>query len=231
VDALVTYAFHSLAGYRGLLIYNPPVLIGVAGLVVLMRSNSHRPFALALGGGLIVFLAVTILYTNNYSGETYGIRWHAMIAPVVVLAAGASAFVSSRQARRWWSVALVALALPGAALASIGTLNPWTTVVGDRPSFAEQFSDDPRYVETEIDRARSFLQREQFVEAIHYAEAVLRRDVSDERAWSIGIRAARRSKNQSKLDAFRSRLDRANVGPELSERVRTMLARDAEPSR
>jgi hypothetical protein len=73
---LTKYAARLLIGPRGLLITNPPLLLGVLGvLLLLQRRLPERPvlfWAIGVSAGTWIVYA---LFSNNYSGECYSIRW------------------------------------------------------------------------------------------------------------------------------------------------------------
>ncbi len=219
---LAGYAYHSILGYRGLFLYSPPALLGVLALPIFFRRSGgrHRQLALALGAGLLTFLGLSIGFSNDYSGYAYGVRWHVAVAPLLVaLGGGAPGLIKDRRWRISWQVGLVFLFLPGAVLAGIGTLHPWTTSTMSEYSFREVSSSKPPYVKRELRDASFLLSRGKLVEAANYGDHLLRRTRSSPAVWRIAISTAARLGDRQRLAHYR----RLAKEPEIPARVSRKL--------
>lgn len=192
---LVEYGFHSLIGHRGLFVYSPLAGAGLVGLALGLRRNEEtrlRRLWWALSSGLVVFMLLTVGFSNNYSGWTYGVRWHCVAIPILVagIALG-DARLQGVARTRWRSICGV-LALAGAALTGIGTIQPWTTVksCGPQSSVVAVLSDSPVLVHGEARAASSMNRAGRHLEARLLAGYALRRNPRDKRALVAGLEAA-----------------------------------------
>jgi hypothetical protein len=220
VISFATYAFHSLFGYRGFFLFNPGAILGVVGLILIGARREQLPFAAALGGGLLCFFALSLGFSNNFSGYSYGVRWHATIAPLVVaVGGGAVAFITSPRLRHLWQTAFLCLALLGGILGVIGTLHPWTTTTEKDYSFVEVFSDRPAYIRREIADAQRFLATGHWVEAGHYARLALRRSVLVPEAWRIAVLSAVQQRDPNHLRRYRRWADDARIPAQAREEL------------
>lgn len=235
------YAWHSLLGQRGFFLYNPGALLGVAALLLALgrggrRSTSggaqeHTPAPEAwpaLAGplllGLGLFFALSIGFSNNYSGYAYGVRWHAAVAPLVVTVGGAGVGLLAPRAGSLWGVGFALLGLVGAALAAVGTLHPWTTSTEAEYSFVEVFSDEAPYLRRETADAERFLAAGKNVEALHYARHLLRRSEAWPRAWQIAVTAAVRRGDRDALEHLGRRAARAELPDPARKRLLQFIA-------
>lgn len=131
---LAKYAFHMLIGTRGFLIYNPFTLIAIPLLLLELRPG--RRFAreartVALASFAIV--SYYILFSNNFGGWSYSIRWFVPLLPLwfFFLAPFIEGHVSPRRKLILGSVFAVSV-----IIAAIGLVNPWTDPDGNPPIVA-----------------------------------------------------------------------------------------------
>jgi hypothetical protein len=88
VTDLMVYAFHSLLGNRGLLSHSPILLVSLIGCYQLIKFRSiHSVYKdyLILLVGCLTYILIYLLRTNNYSGDSFGVRWFAAITPIFML--------------------------------------------------------------------------------------------------------------------------------------------------
>ncbi|MBH24013.1 MAG: hypothetical protein CMH57_06105 [Myxococcales bacterium] len=228
LGAFLSYAFHSLLGHRGLLIYSPPVLLGLIGVGLLARreESAARDVAAAVGLGVVGFLGLTLGFSSNFSGWSYGVRWHALIAPLLVGVGGGAVAVVAPERRRAWLGALVALGVVGAVLGGIGTINPWTVSMNSgEHSVVEQLTADEAYVRRDLTNAAYFLKRDHYVEAAHAARLALVRDPIHPDAWFFLIQASRGLRDQGALAEAREAIVAGRF--EAATRARLLATIDA----
>ena len=126
--ALVRFFGLVLSPYRGFLLYNPIILIAVAGLLFFRRfpHNPRAPVWVALAGTLS-YLAFFSFWSMWWGGYNWGPRFLLPILPVWVIAAGFTLDSLNRISRR--AIRLVALAgcvviaAMSVAVSSIGALS------------------------------------------------------------------------------------------------------------
>ncbi len=114
----ITYALGLLFGERGFLIHNPPLLLALTGGVALLRRcTSEVPEVLWAVAWSIATWLLYGLFSNNYSGQCYSIRWFIpLLAPGFLVLA---IFLKHFHKYRW---AFVAISAWGAIFA----INAWT---------------------------------------------------------------------------------------------------------
>lgn len=124
-DGLV-YAFHMLIGNRGLFSHTPILLFAIPGVVLAYRlRRSQLPYSdtLLLVLACCLFIGLAILRTNNYGGDSFGVRWFATIMLILFLPI---AFLSEEMGSRGWlrSLFWVVSAL-SIAIALVGSYRPF----------------------------------------------------------------------------------------------------------
>jgi len=116
------YALFCLAGPNGFHLYNPLLLIALYFLVRrAATSQSLRMEALLvliLGG---IFAGYFFLYTSNYSGASYSIRWFVTLIPLLWFF-GFPFFENWTVPRKW---VYLTLCFVSVAVAFVGALNQW----------------------------------------------------------------------------------------------------------
>lgn len=124
------YAFHCLAGHRGIFSLTPVWLLSLAGVWMLWQRQESElsGFAILVTVLTLVVLAFYIvqrpLEDRNYGGVASGLRWMFWFAPLWLIAMlpAADALASSR-GKRCVALALLAVSVFSAHYAS---LNPWS---------------------------------------------------------------------------------------------------------
>jgi hypothetical protein len=214
------YAYHSLVGYRGWVMYNVPAALGLGWAVWALAANRHRRFAGALLAGTAVFFGLTLGWTSNCSGWAYGVRWHTTPAPLCASCVGLALAAGSERVRRLgWIGLVVSLAL-GTASAVPATLDPWTPSTQEEYSVIEVVSGEPVYVKEHLDAARLHLSAGRPQEARYQAEHALRRNPAVVPAWRVAIATSKRLDDGSRLRSYVERLgDRESLDPDVRERL------------
>jgi hypothetical protein len=118
------YAFLLLIGPRGFLLYNPFLWIALWGLVRTMRQKGrffHEAIIVAAGSGIL--LLYYILFTSNYGGDSYSIRWLVPVLPLLFFFLYPY-FEAYDQKRPGRFRALLAVSV---AIALVGAINPWSS--------------------------------------------------------------------------------------------------------
>jgi hypothetical protein len=82
------YAFHMIAGSRGLFTLSPVLVFSIAGIILIRRRKMIPDYRSDLRVFLLVCLGYIGLYvfrSVDYSGYAYGIRWWVSIMPLLCL--------------------------------------------------------------------------------------------------------------------------------------------------
>lgn len=77
------YWYHALLGDRGLFINTPFLLLGVWGIVKYFRKFNPAERALLAGGGAFMLFYLTC--TNEFGGQSYGLRYFIPVIPLLWL--------------------------------------------------------------------------------------------------------------------------------------------------
>jgi hypothetical protein len=76
------YSFHMLLGNRGLILHTPILSFSILGILFIFKKNCQfqykSEYSYLLWASLI-FIAIFMLRTTNYSGFAFGIRWFASL--------------------------------------------------------------------------------------------------------------------------------------------------------
>jgi len=81
---LFWYAFNSLIGARGLFIYTPILLFSFLGFYYAWRNNYDHKLIICLIFYITLSVIFSILFSSDYSGNSFGIRWYVPLIPVMV---------------------------------------------------------------------------------------------------------------------------------------------------
>lgn len=212
----LVYAFHSLIGYRGALLYNPPAALGAGSALTMALgaagSDRDRRLFVAVCVGILLFFLLTLGFSNNYSGWSYGVRWQATPAPLVAAMTGIFMARARGRAHRLLAVALVATTSAGAVVAWLGTLEPWTPSTNREFSFVEVISAKPIYVRALLDRGYALARIGRYAAARDMAGQALRRSPSTAGAWALSIRASIALGDAARVRHYRRRLERGGLG-------------------
>ncbi|WP_306203966.1 hypothetical protein [Actinoplanes sp. RD1] len=134
---LAEYAFTALIGSRGFLLYNP--LMWLAIPLAVRELVRRRPFAreAAVAGVVtVVIVAYYLLFSNNYSGWSYSIRWFVPLLPLLLFF-----LYPVLDSHVTLKVLFALLLLAGTAVAVIGVTKPWSNMsLSDYPLVANLHS-------------------------------------------------------------------------------------------
>jgi hypothetical protein len=73
-----------LFGGKGIFVYSPLALLGVAGLArAIGKRSEFRREAIAIGAATFAFVLSYALLSNNYGGSCYSVRWFVDFLPLV----------------------------------------------------------------------------------------------------------------------------------------------------
>ena len=113
------YGFLSLFGVRGFVWYNPLLIILIPLIVAQMKTeNRHRDEAIAIGLSSIILILYYIIFTQNYGGWSYSIRWFVPLLPYFYL------FLTSLEIdRNRYTRIIVPISI---IISIIGLINPWS---------------------------------------------------------------------------------------------------------
>jgi len=222
LQGFLVYAFHSLLGYRGAVLYSPPAALGALCAVALASgatgSDRDRRLFVALCVGMLAFFALTLGFSNNYSGWSYGVRWQATPAPLVAAMTGLFMVRVRGRLRQLVAAGLVTTTAIGAMLAGLGTLDPWTPSTNKEFSFVEVVSDKPVYIQALLRQAAALAAMKRYAAARFTAEEVIRRTSSVDKAWLLAIGTSMQLGDTARLLDYRTRLESAALA--LSPRFR-----------
>jgi hypothetical protein len=126
------YAFQMLVGNHGLLAYSPILLLGLAGVVAVIRNRQHPLWmeACVTAASAIGLIGYLVTNTYNFGGTAYGQRWLLVLVPNLMLFGAfalPSAGLKGRARVRWGATVLLLVAAAGLSLGSAfqGALRPW----------------------------------------------------------------------------------------------------------
>jgi hypothetical protein len=139
VQFLLPYAFQTLIGPKGFLIYNPFLAIALWGLTrEIWRKGRFFYEGVAVAAGSTCLALYYWLMTNNYAGWSYSIRWFVPMLPLLLFFLFPYFETFNSRRRAWYNVLLGV----SVVIACVGALNPWSALVyNDIPFVAniEQF--------------------------------------------------------------------------------------------
>ena len=81
--SIISYLTKLLWGPRGLFVYSAPLLFSViAGMRIARNSGPGiRYFVLLIAFWSVLFMGYLAVFTNNFSGACYGVRWFVSLMP------------------------------------------------------------------------------------------------------------------------------------------------------
>ncbi len=134
------YAFMTLFGPKGFLIYNPLLFIAAWGVIAAIRKQDRFFWeAILITGGSAVFLLYYWSTTDNFAGWSYSIRWFVPLLPLLMffIYPWLLAFDQRKYVKAFHTLLCVSI-----VIAFVGALNPWSPLVYSEISFVaniEQF--------------------------------------------------------------------------------------------
>jgi hypothetical protein len=85
---VLCYSLHMLIGNRGLISHTPILLFSILGIFIIYRKNSQFQLKLEYSSLLfasLLFIAIYIFRSTNYSGFAFGVRWFASLMFILCL--------------------------------------------------------------------------------------------------------------------------------------------------
>jgi hypothetical protein len=119
----LTYALSALVGPKGFLLYNPIIAVALWGLIRAIREKGLFFYeGIVIGAGSAVMVLYYLLFTNNYGGWSYSIRWFVPLLPLLFF------FLypyfedyGPKRARQFRVLLCVAV-----VIAFVGAIDPWS---------------------------------------------------------------------------------------------------------
>lgn len=120
----LSYSFSSLLGHRGFLLYNPLLLIALPYLIIETRKHHFfRQEALVIGFASLSIILYYFLFTNNYGGWSYSIRWFVPLLPLLFFFIHPF-FENYSLKKRQLFITLFSIST---ITSCIGLINPWSS--------------------------------------------------------------------------------------------------------
>ena len=200
---LLFYAYNSIIGHHGFFIYNSVAIFGLLAL----RQNNRLTNANQgiIYSTLLLFFALTILFSNNHSGDAYGNRWHVLMVPMC-LYGFFSLHLNEFKSIKIIAPILLSICIWGGFITQIGLKNPWTPNVSEAPSYIIQNTSEAPYATYELRRAKWFLEAGKFHEARAQGELALNRNPLHPEAWSIVVTSAIYRKDHRRLQYYSNKI-------------------------
>lgn len=88
ISDVLFYAFHMMLGNRGLISHTPILLFSIFGIFLIYKKNLRFQYKTEYGFILLaclLYIAIYLLRTTNYSGWGFGIRWFASLMLILCL--------------------------------------------------------------------------------------------------------------------------------------------------
>jgi len=121
--SFLTYAVSALIGPKGFLLYNPILWIALWGLYRTIRRRDRFYYeAIVVAAGSSVLVLYYLVFTNDYSGWSYSIRWFVPLLPLLFFFLYPY-FQTCDQRRGRQFCALFAVAV---TIALVGAVDPWS---------------------------------------------------------------------------------------------------------
>jgi hypothetical protein len=119
----LSYGALALVGPRGFLLYNPILVLALWGLVrTLRRPGTFLREAVVIASGSAILVLYYLLFTNNYGGDSYSVRWFVPLLPLLLFFL--YPYLDSYGPAR--ARAFRALLAVSVLIASVGLVNPWS---------------------------------------------------------------------------------------------------------
>jgi len=134
ISAFFVYVWHSLIGYRGLLLFNPVLLFPAAVLLAAVfsrRWTEYRAFSIYVLSSIFATAAYYLVKTVNYGGWSYGMRFFVPLIPPLAIYMGP--FLAVRRGFLIKCIFILSLAI-SVGVSLIGVLNPQSDMyIGPSP--------------------------------------------------------------------------------------------------
>jgi hypothetical protein len=218
VYSFVLYAYHSLLGHHGFFVYNTLTIFGLMALFYRKAKAQEDFYVIALT--FILFFGLTIGFSDNHSGSSYGNRWHVLLVPLALYSLFCLEPQVLQQKRQLLPLFAIVLCW-GLVIAKIGLIDPWTPYRSrhPEPSFVVQFDKGSPYWDHEQKMSDGLLKTGHLHEAIHFGELALRRDQTQIRSWASVVTAAITLKDVDRLQKYESQIRKASLPSTFKEDI------------
>lgn len=120
----IKYGFLSLFGPRGFVWFNPMLLLLVPLMIRSIRiNNPFKMEAFVIISGSLVIMLYYFLFSSNYGGWSYSIRWFVSFLPLLGFFLFDLPSTFSLQSRK---KLVLSLSIISIIVASVGLINPWS---------------------------------------------------------------------------------------------------------
>lgn len=137
--AFLKYSLHCLVGKRGLFLYTPLLFFSLTGLFKIMKDRQgllRKEAAIILLGCLFTIIYY-LLFSVNYAGSCYGIRWFVEVIPVAFFFTA----IFFKDNKSFFLKGLFYLSFVfSATVAIVGAYDPWLSSAGNF-SFLDNLKD------------------------------------------------------------------------------------------
>jgi hypothetical protein len=131
---ILHYAFRSLFGPAGFVLYNPFIFVALFGCWrVLKRHEQFWPECLCVLAGSLILCCYYWLTTSNYGGRSYSIRWFVPTLPLLFFFLYPYALSMNLRRRQ----AFIAILAVSTVISLVGVLNPWSVLAQSDIAFVE----------------------------------------------------------------------------------------------
>jgi hypothetical protein len=130
IGYFLQYAFHCLFGKRGLFVYSPMLIFAFTGLLGVLRNkeNNFRKECLVGFLGCMLSIVYFLVFSVNYGGDCFGVRWFIEITPLLFFFAGF--FLQQRHSvftmRLFYSISALSI-----IISLVGAYSPWFSPAGN----------------------------------------------------------------------------------------------------
>lgn len=119
----LAYGFSSLFGSKGFLLYNPLLFIAIPYLFKeIMNRRVFRKEAIVIGIATLIIIFFYFVFTSNYGGYSYSIRWFVPLLPLLFFFIYPFFNRYSLKRQRFF----ITLLIISIVISSIGLINPWS---------------------------------------------------------------------------------------------------------
>jgi len=131
LDFSLHYGFAALFGTKGFMLYNPFLFIALPYLgAEILHKRAFSQEAILIGGTSAIMVLYYFLFTNNFAGDSYSIRWFVPLLPLLFFFMHPFFVDFSKTKRRLFFTIFIF----SAVIASIGVISAWSrAALSDTP--------------------------------------------------------------------------------------------------
>ncbi|PIN92861.1 hypothetical protein COU54_05305 [Candidatus Pacearchaeota archaeon CG10_big_fil_rev_8_21_14_0_10_31_24] len=123
---LCRYAFVLLIGQRGLFIYTPILIYGIFGFLKAWKSKFDKILLLCLALVILFSVIFAILFSSEYSGASFGIRWFVPLMPIFIFLVSFYYEDMKKRASKFEKYLFYLIYVVSIIIALIGAFFPWS---------------------------------------------------------------------------------------------------------